>query len=139
MTAENFWIQLNYQLIHLIDFLPVANWSVHANDTAFIVFRDLYAFLSETGKIGAELAYAPAPESGRAEGEVQGLGAKLVSLLPVQMSEKMAAKSVRQFSKQIDGEMKAGKCIASRMACPRAILAVGCQQLIPRCAIRNVA
>jgi hypothetical protein len=101
MTAENFWIQLNYQLVHLIDFLPVANWSVHANDTAFIVFRDLYAFLRESDKIEAKLAYAPAAESGRAEGEVQGLGAKLVSLLPVQMSEKMAAKSVRQFSKQI--------------------------------------
>jgi len=55
MTAENFWIQLSYQLIHLIDFLPVANWSVHANDTAFIVFRDLYAFLLETGKIGSKL------------------------------------------------------------------------------------
>ena len=38
MSAEDFWVQLNYQLIHLIDFLPVSNWSVHANDTAFIIF-----------------------------------------------------------------------------------------------------
>ena len=50
MSAPDLWIQLNYQLIHLVDFLPVSNWSVHADDTAFIVFRDLYDLLTQAGE-----------------------------------------------------------------------------------------
>ncbi len=64
MSAQDFWIQLNYQLMHLIDFLPAANWSAHANDTAFIIFRDLYAFLEAAGQIQAKIDYTPAPVSG---------------------------------------------------------------------------
>ena len=29
LSGEDFWIALNYQLIHLIDFLPAANWSMY--------------------------------------------------------------------------------------------------------------
>jgi len=105
MSADDLWIQLNYQLIHLVDFLPVANWSTHANDTAFIVFRDLYDLLSTSGRLGAKLSYdAPGPEK-NVTGEAQTLGAKLVSMLPVGLSEKMAAKSVRRFSAQIGHTM----------------------------------
>lgn len=102
MTAEDFWIQLNFQLIHLIDFLPVANWSTHANDTSFILFRDLFDLLNQTGKIGAKLSYAPTRGSSPPQGEPQGLGSRLISLLPVKLSEKMAARSVRNFSHQIN-------------------------------------
>jgi hypothetical protein len=105
MSAQDLWIQLNYQLIHLVDFLPVANWSVHANDTAFIVFRDLHDFLTKTGHLGTQLSYLPTTASGGAKGESQNLGAKLVALLPVKLSEKMAAKSVRRFSEQIGHSM----------------------------------
>ena len=100
MEAEDFWIHLNYQLIHLIDFLPVSNWGAHANDTAFIIFRDLYKFLNDAGKLEASLSYQPARTS-KVEGETQTLAAKLVDLLPVGLSEKMAAKSVCRFSAKI--------------------------------------
>jgi hypothetical protein len=105
MTAADFWTQLNYQMIHLIDFLPVSNWVAHANDTAFIIFRDLFAFLNTTGKLAATLDYTPASGPSRVEGEPQSLGAKLVDLLPVKVSEKMAAKSVRRFSTTIGHSM----------------------------------
>ena len=105
MSAEDFWVQLNYQMIHLIDFLPVSNWSAHANDTAFIIFRDLYAFLQESGKLAATLAYTPATGPKSVKGEAQSFGAKLVDMLPVKVSEKMAAKSVRRFSSQIGHSM----------------------------------
>jgi hypothetical protein len=105
LTGEGFWAQLNYQMIHLIDFLPVSNWSAHANDTAFIIFRDLFAFLTKTGKLAAKLDYSPAIGASQVEGESQTFGAKLVDLLPVKMSERMAAKSVRRFSAQIGHSM----------------------------------
>ncbi|CAJ1344891.1 unnamed protein product, partial [Effrenium voratum] len=27
LDAESFWVQMNYQLMHLLDFLPIADWS----------------------------------------------------------------------------------------------------------------
>jgi len=104
MSAEDFWIQLNYQLIHLVDFLPVSNWSTHANDTAFIIFRDLYRFLSDSKKLMAKLSYEPAKKAGTV-GEEQSFKAKLVTWIPVSLSEKMAAKSVRRFSERIGHSM----------------------------------
>jgi hypothetical protein len=72
MSGEDLWIALNYQLIHLVDFLPVANWSVHQNDTSFILFRDLYDLLEGAGKreaiVGLHAKLAPSQAGGRAPG-----------------------------------------------------------------------
>lgn len=100
MPATQFWVQLNYQLIHLVDFLPVSNWRVHSNDTSFIVFRDLYELLSQVERLEANIEYVPAQHRG-VVGERQGLGARLISLIPDSLSELMAKKSIQQFSDQI--------------------------------------
>ena len=68
MSGENLWIALNYQLIHLVDFLPVANWATHQNDTSFILFRDLYDLMEKAGKQDANIGYAPSDVSGQAQG-----------------------------------------------------------------------
>ena len=99
VDASVFWLQLNYQLIHLVDFIPVANWGTHANDTSFIVFRDLYDLLTQAGQREAQIRYVPETKPHR--GEVQSLGAKVVSKIPVGLSERMAAKSIASFSRQI--------------------------------------
>ncbi|MBI2768487.1 MAG: hypothetical protein HYX47_02590 [Burkholderiales bacterium] len=101
ISGEDFWIALNYQLIHLVDFLPVANWSVHQNDTSFILFRDLYDLLGKAGKCEANVGYAPTALPRHLEGEPQGVGAWLTTLIPVGMSERMAASSVSRFSQRI--------------------------------------
>lgn len=99
LSAEAFWEALNYQLIHLVDFLPVANWARHQNDTAFILFRDLYQYLNKVGQLRAKVEYNPA--SGKVAGESQSFGAWLTTKIPVGTSEKMAAKSVGRFSERI--------------------------------------
>jgi hypothetical protein len=101
ISGKDLWIALNYQLIHLVDFLPVANWSVHQNDTSFILFRDLHDLLEKAGKQEAVVAYAPAAGPRRLEGEPQGVGAWLTTRIPVSVSERMAAKSVTRFSERI--------------------------------------
>jgi len=101
LSGEDLWIALNYQLIHLVDFLPVANWSVHQNDTSFILFRDLYDLLGLAGKRDATINYAPAVGPRKLEGERQGLGGWLTTLIPLGASESMAAKSVARFSTRI--------------------------------------
>ena len=101
MSGKDLWIALNYQLIHLVDFLPVANWSVHQNDTSFILFRDLYDLLEKAGKREAIVGYTPTSLPRKLEGEPQSVGAWLTTLIPVSVSEKMAAKSVARFSERI--------------------------------------
>ena len=101
MSGKDFWVALNYQLIHLVDFLPVANWSVHQNDTSFILFRDLYDLLERAGKREANVGYTPTSRPRKLEGEPQGVGAWLTTLIPVGASERMAAKSVTRFSERI--------------------------------------
>jgi len=105
MSGEDFVIQLNYQLIHLIDFLPAANWATHANDTAFILFRDLYDLMKSTGMLQADVGYVPPGRLRTLKGEKPSLRALLPTLIPVPLSERMASKSVRTFSERIGHDM----------------------------------
>jgi hypothetical protein len=101
LSGQDLWIALNYQLIHLVDFLPVANWAANANDTSFILFRDLHDLLQRVGRCDAKVGYTPASGPRAVTGERQGLGAWLVRQIPVGLSEKMAAKSIARFSERI--------------------------------------
>lgn len=106
MSAEDFWIQLNYQLIHLVDFLPVANWSVHANENTFIVFRDLYTILDKAGKLDAVLDYSPPSPKRSITDEKLSLAGWLATFIPEPIVEIMAAKSVNRFSQRIGHSME---------------------------------
>lgn len=101
MSGDDLWIALNYQLIHLVDFMPVANWATHQNDTAFIVFRDLLDLLERAGKREAFVRYAPPSAPRAAVGERLGLGGWLATRIPVRLSDRMAGASVEKFSARI--------------------------------------
>ncbi|MBM4377422.1 MAG: hypothetical protein FJ095_20270 [Deltaproteobacteria bacterium] len=105
LGAEDFWVALNYQLIHLVDFMPAANWAMHQNDTSYIVLRDLYDLLERSGKLEARVRYAP-PRAGAAPvGEPLGVGGWLTTRVPVPLSEKMASSSVKRFSQRIGHDL----------------------------------
>ncbi|MBX2799745.1 MAG: hypothetical protein KTR31_18850 [Myxococcales bacterium] len=106
MSAEDFWVQLNFQLMHLIDFLPVANWRVHQNETTFLAFRDLFDLLERTGKRGFALDYTPPSGPRTLKGETQTRVGWLASLLPNSVVERLSAKSVRRFSERIGHSME---------------------------------
>jgi hypothetical protein len=101
LSGEELWIALNFQLVHLVDFLPAANWQTHQNETSFILFRDLHDLLGKAGKRQARVGYEPASGSRLPVGERHGLGSWLTTMIPVSASEKMAGKSVSRFSKRI--------------------------------------
>ncbi|MBL8018066.1 MAG: hypothetical protein JNM27_00250 [Leptospirales bacterium] len=105
MSGKDFWIQLNYQLIHLTDFIPVSNWSAHYADSSFILFRKLYKFLQDTGKLEAKINYTAPPFFARVKGEQLPLAGWLLTLLPSGISEAMTAKSVRKFSERIGHDL----------------------------------
>lgn len=101
LSGEDLRIALNYQLIHLVDFMPAANWAAHLNDTSHILFRDLYALMGTLGWRDAKVTYTPPSGPKRLVGEPSGLGDRLAAAIPVGLAEKMAAKSVRRFSEAI--------------------------------------
>lgn len=101
MSGEDFWIQLNYQLVHVIDFLPPANWVAHKSDTSFILFRDLYDLLEKSGKREAHVDYEPASGPRTLEGEKADFATKLITMLPENLVAKKAAQSIRNFSSRI--------------------------------------
>ncbi len=99
LTGDEWWEALNYQLIHLVDFMPVANWRTHYSDTSYILFRELYDLMDRAGRIRARVTYrGPAP--GGRQGEKSSLGGLLGSIIPVNLSEKMSESSIRRFSEQ---------------------------------------
>jgi hypothetical protein len=102
LSAEDFWVALNFQLIHLVDFLPAANWTTHQNDTSFILFRDLYELLEKAGQLRATVGYTPATGPKTRTGENPSLMGRVSALIPVSVSEKMAERSIRNFSAAID-------------------------------------
>ncbi|MED5370604.1 MAG: hypothetical protein VX899_06310 [Myxococcota bacterium] len=103
LSADQLWVALNHQLIHFVDFMPVANWHRNRSDTSYILFRDLHAFLSRAGKLDAKVEYTP-PQPGPVSGEPADLGSWLTRHIPVGAAEKMAAKSVQRFSEKIGHE-----------------------------------
>jgi len=105
MSGEDLWIALNYQLIHLVDFMPVANWATHLNDTSFILLRDLFDLLERAGKREALVKYAPPGGRKPPVGEQLDVGGWLTTRIPVDLSEKMASASVKKFSARIGHDL----------------------------------
>lgn len=105
LSGADLWEALNYQLIHLVDFLPVANWRAWKADTSFILFRDLHDLLERAGKRVAGVGYRPGEEARGLQGEALSLPGRLTTRIPVPVSERFAAKSVRRFSERIGHDM----------------------------------
>lgn len=103
LKAEDLWIALQYQLIHLVDFIPAANWSAHRADPSFVIFQDLFDLLERGQQRSAVINYQPFdPKSGRkVEGERGGLGLWLHTRVPPGLIEKQTAASTQRFSAQI--------------------------------------
>merc|ERR1719409_151918 len=55
--GDEFWVHLNLQLIHTLDFLPIADWGsgMQYGDPFFQTFRRLYRFLQHAGKLQAKV------------------------------------------------------------------------------------
>jgi hypothetical protein len=100
LDGPAFWEAMNYQLVHLVDFLPVANWAVHQNDTSYILFRDVFDLMGRWDRRVARVTYEGPVGSARLENEPVSLGGWLATKVPPALAEKMAAKSVRRFSER---------------------------------------
>lgn len=105
LSAQDLQIQLNYQLMHLIDFVPIANWYTQRSDPSFIVFRRLYNFLTDRKALELRLGY---PHNLRPEpslGAIRPLRHRWVDHLPKAVVQHFGARTIRQFSQAIGHDL----------------------------------
>jgi hypothetical protein len=57
LAADDLWIQLNFQMMHLLDFIPVSNWTAQSNDIYLQNFVLLHGFLRRAGRLQCTLDF----------------------------------------------------------------------------------
>jgi len=98
--ATSLWIQLNYQVMHLIDFLPAACWKVWLSEPLFSLFVELLDFLIKANKLSCTVNF-DAPAGVSVEGQPLTLGSVVYRMLPQAIGAKIATKAIRRFSATI--------------------------------------
>lgn len=105
MPAEDLWVQLNYQLMHLLDFIPVSNWTAQSNDIYMQNFALLHGLLSRAGKLQCTLDFDITPSDGNA-GLPMSLGAVLGRMIPCSVAKYMSENAIRRYSQEIGHSLK---------------------------------
>mmetsp|Transcript_130523 Transcript_130523/g.325610 ORF Transcript_130523/g.325610 Transcript_130523/m.325610 type:complete len:330 (-) Transcript_130523:214-1203(-) len=85
LDAEEFWVQLNYQMIHFLDFVPTADWEKNVSMTIFQGCLALYDFLTQAGQMRVTVSFDPVAASG----------------LLAKIKRKISVKKVAEYSKKI--------------------------------------
>lgn len=100
IDAENLWINLNFHLMHFVDFMPAANWETHRNDPLLQMFETLDRLLAAAKKREATVNMAFPSGSGSPVGEQRPLIGRISAMLPPDVTLKLARKSIREYSEQ---------------------------------------
>lgn len=102
MDAGTFWKHLNYHLIHLMDFLPVADWPSRVSEPLFQVFLELKNFLEDTNKVQTTVKLGSA--AGNAPTQAALLRSAARSPLAI-VKRGLLSKGVRKYSQEIQHDM----------------------------------
>lgn len=98
IDAENMWVNLNYHLMHFVDFMPAANWSMHRADPLLQMFERLSNLLNRAGRRHATVDVSFPTEKVDSLGETRTLFGRATGLLPASVSLKLAKKSIVDYS-----------------------------------------
>ena len=114
LDATQLWAMLNYQLIHLLDFLPAADWKAALDrDLFFVSFARLHALLARAGQLRCtvdfqlkqQLATADAKRTAIACEKHQlarpCLGEFLINYVPSKIQATMGERQIAVFSAAI--------------------------------------
>ncbi|MEL6345219.1 MAG: hypothetical protein AAFV53_19085 [Myxococcota bacterium] len=101
LDAESLWVQLNYQLMHFVDFMPTANWGARRADPLLLQFQQLSTFLDRAGQRRARVAVSFPEVPARPVGERPTLVSSVANLMPPSLTMKLARKSIRTYSARI--------------------------------------
>ena len=98
IDAENLWINLNFHLMHFVDFMPPANWATHRADPLLQMLQRLSALLDRADRRQAEVEVTFPTESAAPVDETRTIMGRISGLLPPSVTMKLAKKSIREYS-----------------------------------------
>lgn len=98
IDAENLWIQLNYHLMHFVDFMPAANWGARLSDPLLQQFRELSGFLDRANKRLARVDVTFPATIDMPVGETATLLGRVATVLPTRVTTVLARKTIRRYS-----------------------------------------
>ena len=98
MAAEDLWIHLNYQLIHLLDFIPASNWLAQTDDLFFQQFVPLHRFLTRTNKLWAQLDFDITEGDATTAGLPVSLGSVIGRVVPSNFKRQLGRKAMQKYS-----------------------------------------
>ena len=101
LTADQLWVQLNYQVVHLLDFLPASNWGALAGAPLFQVFIALHKLMVKTSTLVAKVDFDLSSGEKSGTGLPITLGGLIGRIAPDEIKKKMAVKAIHKFSKAI--------------------------------------
>lgn len=98
LEAEDVWIELNYHLMHFVDFMPPANWAAHRSDPLVQQFEELSTFLDEVGQRRARVQIEFPRGPARLVGEPPTWAGRISRAIPIPIKKKLARKTIRRYS-----------------------------------------
>lgn len=103
MSAEQFWIHINLQLIHLLDFLPATSWAQANKDDSFLNnFTDVHTLLLQAKKLQANVDHDIKSAEMGSDGAPVTLGSFIQSMVPSTIKKNMSINAIKKFSKAIN-------------------------------------
>lgn len=100
IDAQNLWINLNFQLMHFVDFMPSANWSSQQADPLMQMFERLSNLLDRADKRDAAVEVSFPTTKTAPVGEDRTIFGRITGLLPPSITLKLAKKSIQAYSEE---------------------------------------
>ena len=98
IDADNLWINLNYHLMHFVDFMPAANWSTHRTDPLLQMFEKLSSLLDLAGQRQAQVEVVFPKTKTAPVGENRSLLGRISDGLPPAVKLTLARKAIQKYS-----------------------------------------
>lgn len=99
ITGEDLWINLNYHLMHFVDFMPAANWATYRADPLLLMFARLSGLLDRVGQRQAQVDVSFPGAKAAPLREDRTLLGRIIGLLPASVTLKLARSSIQEYSK----------------------------------------
>uniref|UniRef100_A0A7S3LTZ7 Uncharacterized protein n=1 Tax=Aplanochytrium stocchinoi TaxID=215587 RepID=A0A7S3LTZ7_9STRA len=102
MDAEAFWTQLNFQAMHLLDFLPLASWKANKEDGFLRNFSLIYDLLTKANKLMCKIDFEINEAESCRAGQHKTLATEVFKLIPPKYIWKLQRKNIKLMSRKIN-------------------------------------
>ena len=106
LKSDEFFQQLNYQLMHTLDFLPAASWLNQMDDGFMNAFISLHFILSDSKKMVCKVDYHAGSGEKTKDGIPVTVGSILRGIVPDAIIKTLARKAICKFSNAIGHDLQ---------------------------------